>query len=182
MNFREQAVELVKSVDREKIGMTFLQKAKLFAWETGLGPVMNALPDAFGQQAVLSFPGLRVKYPFPCCEHNGRVFLALTPLELNNVRDRLLQNPSVELWLKSGWFAGTARLMPADEQDEIMRVISDDRFYGKICKDIGGTSLKDHSLLEVVRNAPCTGKNGPGSKAWFWSLAAVLLLFSKKKK
>ena len=182
MNFREQAVELVKSVDREKIGMTFLQKAKLFAWETGLGPVMNALPDAFGQQAVLSFPGQRVKYPFPCCEHDGRVFLALTPHELNSVRDKLLQNPSVELWLKSGWFAGTACLISADEQDEIMRVISDDRFYGKIHKDFGGISLKNHALLEVVRNAPCTGKNGPGSKAWVWSLATVLLLFSKKKK
>lgn len=181
MDIKNSTSALIRHTDAEKLGSTLLRKIKIFAWESGLEPVINALPAAFGQQAVLYFPGRSEKLMFPCYEHEGKILLAVSQNELDGIRDQLLQSPGVEIWLKSGWFAGTVRLLSAEEKADVLAVISDGSFYGNLNNEIRRQSLKDHSLLEVTRNAPCTGKNGPGSKAWVWPLAAVFLLFSKKK-
>lgn len=182
MDFREQALNVLKKTDTGKLGSSLFQKAGLLAWETGLGPVMNAFPQAFGQQAVLYFPGRSGKVSCPCCEQNGKVLLALTPSELEAIHSALLQSPGAEIWLKSGWYTGTARLLTPEEQDEVTASITDRTFFGNAAEMIGKRSLQDHSLLEVTCTAPCTGSSGPGSKSWVWPLALLLLLFSKKKK
>ena len=181
MDIKKSAAEIIKRTDTDQFGSSLLRKARIFAWESGLEPVINALPNVFGQQAVLYFPGRSEKYSFPCCEHEGRILLAVTEKELEEIRNQLLQSPGVEIWLKSGWFVGTVRLLSAEEKSEVLDAVTDVQFYGNLRSELQRQELKDHSLLEVTRNAPCTGKNGPGSKAWVWPLAAVLLLVSKKK-
>lgn len=181
MEIRKQAIESVRKVNTGKAGSSLFQKIKLFAWETGLGPLLNVKPDVLGQQAVLYFPGRSGKFSFPCYEHNGRYLLALTEKEMNDIRENLMQNPGVELWLKQGWFAGSARLLSDEEKAAVMETVTDEQFFGFLLRSVRKPALQDHYLLEAVRNAPCTGSSGPGSKSWVWPLAAIFLLFIKKK-
>ena len=106
----------------------------------------------------------------------------MTEKELEPVRGLLLQSPGIEIWLKDGWYAGTVRLMTDEEQTAAVDAIPDESFFGEAGKNLRRKSLDRFHLLEVTRSAPCTGSSGPGSKSWIWPLAAVLLLFSKKKK
>ena len=181
MDVRERVLNL-KNNGTEHLKSSLLQKAKLFAWKTGLGPVLNVRPDVLGQQAVFYFPGRSGKISCACYEHNGAILLALTEKEVESIRDILVQNPGVELWLRNGWFTGTVRLLSADEQQEIEGNISDEQFFGFMLRSLVKPTLKDHCLLEATRSAPCTGTNGPGSKAWVWPLATLLLLFTKRRK
>lgn len=182
MDIRERAVSLLKKSGTGTAGASALQKVKLFCWETGLGPALNALPSVFGQQAVLYFPGRSGKYSFPCCETGGRILLAVTNEEIKGISELLLQSPGVEIWLKSGWYAGTVRLLSAEEQAEAAELIPNEQFFGEAGSRLNERWQKHYQLLEVTRSAPCTGSTGPGSKAWIWPLAVFLLLFSKKRK
>ena len=182
MDIRERAVSLLKKTGKNGAGASALQKVKLFCWETGLGPALNALPSVFGQQAVLYFPGRSGKYSLPCFESDGRILLAVTNEELNGINELLLQSPGIEIWLKSGWYAGTARLLSAEEQDEIAEAIPNAKFFGEAGNKLNERRQIHYQLLEVTRSAPCTGSSGPASKAWVWPLAAFLLLISKKRK
>ena len=182
MDIQERVIKMIRNRDKEALGTSLLQKTGLFCWETGLGPVINALPGVFGQQAVLYFPGRSGKYCFPCHEADGKVLLAVTAGEMETLRPNLLQNPGVEIWLKDGWYAGTVRLLTAEEQAEIIGKITDKQFFGEAGQSLAKRSLQEFSLLEADRSAPCTGSSGPGSKAWIWTLAALFLFFSKKNK
>ena len=182
MDIREQAVRLLKNSGTEAAGATALQKLKILCWETGLGPALNAMPSVFGQQAVLYFPGRSGKYSFPCHESGGKILLAVTNEELGSINELLLQSPGVEIWLKSGWYAGTARLLSEEEQAEIAETVPNAQFFGEAGSKLNEKRQKHYQLMEVTRSAPCTGSSGPGSKAWVWPLAALLLLFSKKRK
>ena len=182
MNFIEHIPGRDKSAGKEEIGRSLLQKAKVFCWESGLAPVINGLPSVFGQQAVLYFPGRSGKYAFHCCEHNGMILLAVPENDLKDLSQYLLQSPGVEIWLKSGTYAGTARLLSAEEQSEIMETIALSRFFGEAGAGFSKSEPQDLRLLEVTRSAPCTGNSGPGSKAWIWPIACILLLFGRKKK
>ena len=182
MDIRERAIETIKNADTGKIRASVLQKAELLAWESGLGPVINGLPNAFGQQAVLYFPGRSKKFTFPCCEHNSRILLALNETELEQINEHLLQSPGVEIWLKSGWYAGTVRLLTPEQKNALTEVISDDQFFGNAGEFLTKRSLQNLHLLEVTRTAPCTGSGGPGSKSWIWAATAGLLLLAPKKR
>ena len=182
MDIRKQAMDLIRKTDAETRGASLLQKASFFCWETGLGPVLNALPKLFGEQAVLNFPGRNGKFSLPCCESDGKILLAADDKELKTLSSLVLQNPGVEIWLKDGWYAGTVRILSPEEEEAAAGQISDEVFFGTAGNNMAGRSLKSSRLLEVTRNAPCTGISGPGSKAWVWALAAFLLLFSRKKK
>ncbi len=183
MNLIERAKRLNKTTEKEEIGRFLLQKAEIFCWESGLGPLINGLPAVFGEQAVLYFPGRSGKYALHCCEHNGTVLLAVTADDLKELSPYLLQSPGVEIWLKSGTYAGTARMLSEEEQTAVMESLPLTRFYGESgIGRIKNPGSHDFRLIEVTRSAPCTGSSGPGSKAWIWPLACILLLFSKKKK
>ena len=182
MDLREKTVQLFQNTDTAALGTSLLQKAKIFCWETGLGPVMNALPAIFGQQAVLYFPGRSGKYSLSCCETDGTLLMAVSPKELGKLKALLLQSPGVEVWLKDGWFAGTARLLTEEEQAEVLQKTADEQFFGSAVSSFSKRRLKEFTLLEVTRNAPCTGSSGPGAKGWIWAVIAGMLLVSKKNK
>ena len=182
MDIREQAIESVKNTNIDKLGSSLFRKVKLFAWETGLGPLINVKPEIFGQQAVLYFPGRSEKFSFPCYEQNGRFLLALTEKELETIRENLIQNPGVELWMKQGWFAGTVKLLSPEEKAEVMENVTDEQFFGYLLRSVRKPEVKDHYLLEAVRSAPCTGSSGPGSKTWVWPAAMLMLLLFRRKK
>ena len=182
MDIREQAIETIRKTNTGKLSSSLFQKAKLFAWETGLGPLINVKPEILGQQAVLYFPGRSGKFSFPCYEDNGHILLALTEKELNDIRENLFQNPGVELWLKQGWYNGTVRLLTDEEKAAVMETVPDEQFFGYMLRSVRKPSLQDHYLLEAVRSAPCTGSSGPGSKSWVWPLSALFLLLLRKKR
>ena len=41
-----------KNKNIDKLGSSLFRKVKLFAWETGLGPLINVKPEIFGQQGL----------------------------------------------------------------------------------------------------------------------------------
>ncbi len=182
MDIRERMLRIIENADNEEIRESLLQKIKVFCWETGLGLVFSARPAVFGQQAVIYFPGRSGKFSFPCCECGGSTFLILTPEELQKISGALVQSPGIEIWMKDGWFAGTARLLTAEEQAEAESKITDEKIFGKAGMMIGKHRQDGCRMIEVTRSAPCTGSSGPGSKAWVWPLALCLILFSRKKK
>ena len=114
--------------------------------------------------------------------HSGSTILILTPEEFQQISGFLLQSPGVEIWMKDGWFAGTARLLTAEEQAEAESKLTDEQFYGKAGVMLGKHRQNEYRMAEITRSAPCTGDSGPGSKARVWPLAFCLLLFSRKKK
>lgn len=182
MDIKEKALSQIKNAGSGAVGHTVLQKVKLFCWETGLGPALNALPSVFGQQAVLYFPGRSGKYALPCFEREGKVLAAVTAGELQSLSEQLLQSPGVEIWLKNGWYAGTARLLSPEEQEEAMAAVTEKRFFGEAGSAVQKHRHEEYRLIEVTRSAPCTGEKGPGSRAWIWPAAAAVLFLSGKKK
>ena len=182
MDIKERVLGLVKNTDKGALGSAALSRVKLFCWETGLGSAINALPSVFGQQAVLYFPGRSRKFALPCCEVSGSLLLAVTADELKELNEQLLQNPGVEIWLKSGWYAGTARLLSDAEQAEVTAPVTDEAFFGEAGSAINKRRQTRYRLIEVTRSAPCTGNTGHGAKAWVWPVAALVLLVTRKKK
>ena len=75
MDNQKSILKSIKNIDKENFGSSFYKKLKLFAWETGLGPVINVRPDVLGQQAVFYFPGRSGKLSCPCYEKNGQILL-----------------------------------------------------------------------------------------------------------
>ena len=182
MDIWKESQKFIRKAEQKQTGGTLLEKTQLFCWETGLAPALNALPSVFGQEAVLYFPGRSGKLACPCYEQGGKILLALTAAESESISEVLLQSPGVEVWLKNGWYAGTARMLTAEEQADFTASVTNAEFFGTAAENFRKQTLQEHFLLEITRSAPCTGSSGPGSKAWIWALTAIFLMFSKKRK
>ncbi len=180
MSIKKQAWQLVK-----KCGQLLpnIRKAVLTAaWDTGVGSLLSAAPAAFGEQAVLAFPGRSGKFNLPCAEYEGNIALAVTRDEFSEIQNYINNNPSGEIWLKNGWYTVWVRPVPQSEQASIMSNTKDAAFFGMAGAALGRKSLKDCRLLCATRTAPCTGTTGPGTKTWIWPVICAFLLLTRGKK
>lgn len=111
----------------------------------------------------------------------------------------VLANPSVQVWLPDGWYAGEAEEVPLDDpqRNALMRqVLIASGFAAPLFAGVNPKTLSDEQLAEIsasyrlIRIYPseaCTGPGGPGDLAWVWPvttfvLLGLLLLVGRRKR
>ena len=100
----------------------------------------------------------------------------------------VMADPSVEVWLGKGWYAGVADEIPADEprRNQLMRQVliasgfAAPLFAGMNPKTIGEKELAEitapYRLIRIQRIEARTGPGGPGDLAWLWPATTFVLL------
>jgi deazaflavin-dependent oxidoreductase (nitroreductase family) len=100
----------------------------------------------------------------------------------------VLANPTVQVWLPDGWYAGEAEEVPLDDPrrlDLMRQVLIASGFAAPLFAGINPKTISDDKLAEIsapyrlIRIYPseaCTGPGGPGDLAWIWPLSSAVLL------
>ena len=100
----------------------------------------------------------------------------------------VLANPTVQVWLPDGWYAGEAEEVPLDDLrrlDLMRQVLIASGFAAPLFAGINPKTISDDKLAEIsasyrlIRIYPsgaCTGPGGPGDLAWIWPLSSAVLL------
>ncbi len=150
-------------------------------WKTGLGKILNVHPHIFGQRLVLDFTGNGQKVPLSYIENAGELYAFVTAADDLKDVQVLVANASVQIWMKSGWFSGSARILPEQEQDKVLQTFPPGSIFGEYGARLRPESQKRILVLSIQRNAPCTGEKGPGQYSWIWAFTTLFFFFSWAK-
>lgn len=100
----------------------------------------------------------------------------------------VMANPSVQVWLPDGWYAGEAEEAPPDDPQRlalVRQVLIASGFAAPLFAGVNPKTISDEKLAELsapyrlIRIYPseaCTGSGGPGDLAWVWPLSTAALL------
>lgn len=100
----------------------------------------------------------------------------------------IVANPSVQLWLTDGWYAGEAEEVPDDDpqRNALMRqVLMASGFAAPLFGGINPKTLSDeklaqltasYRLMRIYPTKACTGPGGPNDLAWVWPVTTLALL------
>jgi deazaflavin-dependent oxidoreductase (nitroreductase family) len=168
----------------------YFNRYMLLLWRLGLGRWMSLWPEGFGQYMVITHTGrktgLRRQTPVNYAEVCGDVYCVAGFGPVSDWYRNLKANPRVEVWLPYGWWEGTAEEVTGTEgRIPILReVIIGSGFAGRaagldpfrMSDEALDYATADYRLIRIRREAPRTGKDGPGDLAWVWPLATMLLL------
>lgn len=110
----------------------------------------------------------------------------------------VLANPSVQVWLPDGWYAGEAEEVPPDDPQRLAlmrQVLIASGFAAPLFAGVNPKTISDEKLAEIsasyrlIRIYPseaCTGPGGPGDLTWVWPATTlallVLLLLGRRKR
>lgn len=109
----------------------------------------------------------------------------------------VLANPSVQVWLPDGWYAGEAEEVPPDDPQRLAlmrQVLIASGFAAPLFAGVNPKTISDEKLAEIsasyrlIRIYPseaCTGPGGPGDLAWVWPVTTFvlgLLLLGRRKR
>lgn len=154
---------------------SFRASGSVWLWLSGLGSVRNALPEFFGRELVLIFPGDSYKRSYPYIEKDGDLYALILDDSAAEAEKRILAAPIVQLWTADGWYSADARVLIPADQAVLLRGRDPERLFGSL----GARFLAEKPILRVIslrRIAACTGKNGPGQYAWAWAALSLYLL------
>jgi deazaflavin-dependent oxidoreductase (nitroreductase family) len=169
-------------------------------WRLGLGPVANRA-NLTGCIMVLVHKGRKSgrirRTPVNYAIIDGNVYCVAGFGQVTDWHRNLLVNPTVEVWLPSGWYAGVAEdvtELPATQKASILRqVLVNSGFAARIAGldaahtcDVDLLALTAGYRLVCIRCSEArTGSGGPGDLAWVWPLATLILaalLVSRRKR
>ncbi len=169
-------------ISRETLLGKLGRNAEIWIWKTGLGKILNSYPAGFGKRLVLQFAANGRQLPLPYVETAGALYaLVSTEEEMQDIQV-LIADSAVQIWMSTGWFSGNARILPDQEQNEILYTFPPEAFLGS-WNSQRRASAADRSLLVAIRRtAPCTGENGPGQYSWVWAVTTLFFFFSWLKK
>lgn len=175
----EKLASSIQKVDFGKIG----NRLRMFCWDTGLGKALNAMPAYCGNQLVLSFPSNGKRLPLFWFEDEDRIYAIVPPSDVSLCTGSLLNSSAAEVWMPGGWYTATVQALNDAEKAELMPKIS----LATVCGTVNGyrseSDVRNGMLVEIRRNAPCTGEKGPGQYSWIWAaLCLGLLLCPRRKK
>jgi hypothetical protein len=189
----------VKSVDLKKYVPDFLKSYNQFVvltWKLGLGKLFNSLPSLFGRTMVIGRQergsnGSRFM-PVTYFTQDDSIYCTMLFNQDTNWYLNVVANPQVEIWLPDGWYAGSAEVVEGEERSELLRklLVSSGRITPLVLgidpltaeEDVFDEVTASYRLLRISRQSPRTGADGPGSLAWLWPLAFLLLLFGRKNR
>ena len=168
----------------------WLNRYMILHWRLGLGPMGNRA-ELTGCIMVLTHRGRKSgrlrRTPVNYAIVDGAVYCVAGFGHIADWYRNLLADPSVEVWLPNGWYAGSARDvtdLPAAEKAPIVRqVLINSGFAGRLA-GINAATMSDQALLDVTATyrlvrIDCTeartGPGGPGDLAWVWPLSTLVL-------
>jgi deazaflavin-dependent oxidoreductase (nitroreductase family) len=171
-------------------GFKWLNRYMVIHWRLGLGPIANRA-DLSGCIMVLVHTGRKSglvrRTPVNYALIEGDVYCAAGFGSSADWYRNVLATPAVELWLPSGWFAGSAAdvtdLPPAEKAAILRQVLINSGFAARMA-GIDAARMSDAALLtatagyRLVRircTEARTGAGGPGDLAWVWPLATLIL-------
>jgi deazaflavin-dependent oxidoreductase (nitroreductase family) len=132
--------------------------------------------------------GLRRKTPVNFAVVDGEIYCTAAFGSHADWYRNIQQDPSVEVWLPDGWWAGVAGEVPdADpRRNSLMRQVliasgfAAPLFAGVNPKTMGEQELAELSagyrLIQIHPTEARTGPGGPNDLAWVWPLASAVLL------
>jgi deazaflavin-dependent oxidoreductase (nitroreductase family) len=168
----------------------YLNPFMLTLWRLGLGKWFKIWPGFSGNVLVLLHTGrktgVRRYQPLNYAIVDGDIYCVAAFGDGSDWYRNIRVNPSVEVWLPDGWWAGVAEDVsdsPARIQ-LIRQVLVGSGFAAYMAglnprkmtdEEIAAESAK-YRLLRIQRSAERTGPGGPGELEWVWQLATMLLL------
>lgn len=173
-------------------GFKSFNRFMLLLWRLGLGAMVNGWPAVGGRIMVLTHmgrkSGLRRRTPVNYVEINGDLYCTAGFGAVSDWYRNLLANPTVDVWLPTGWWTGVAEdvTTQADSLPILRQVLVNSGFAAyaagvnpRTMTDIELRSVtKAYRLVRIRRTVACTGSDGPGDLAWIWPVAtSVLLLY-----
>ena len=163
----------------------FSRRARVFMWESGQGQILNALPEQFGNQLVLSLPEQELRLPLHYFERDGIVYTFLNDSEGVTLSQAAAENCAIEVWMKNGWFTASASVLNEEETADLLSGISSESLFGTIGCRLPQSGIAGTQIAALKRKAPRTGGKGPGGRSWVWFAASALfftLWFKDRKK
>ncbi len=157
----------------------------VWLWKTGLGNILNDFPRFFGHHLIVTLSSDGKKIPLYYFVQEDEIYALVGQDEIAECRENLLKNPSLEVWMRSGWFSCCGEILSERNKIEILQTINAEDVFGLIVAAKHSGPLEMSEVMKIKRTAACTGSNGPGSYAWVWSTAALFFFVSwifKKKK
>lgn len=159
-------------------------------WRLGLGPWVNSWPEKMGQIMVLTHIGRKTgrlrRTPVNFAVIDGELYCAAGFGCNSDWYRNLMTNPSVEIWLPNGWWAGIAEDITGcgDHLQILRQVLIGSGFVApavgmdpkKINDDELAAAAKDYRLLHIRRLQPLTGPGGPGDLSLLWPITTFVLL------
>lgn len=178
----------------------WLNKYMILHWRLGLGPMGNRA-ELTGCIMVLMHrgrkSGLLRRTPVNFAIVDGAVYCVAGFGPIADWYRNVIADPAVEVWLPTGWYAGTARDvtdLPPDKKAPIVRqTLINSGFAGRLAginaKEISNQALLDvtatYRLVRIDCTEARTGPGGPGDLAWIWPLTTMALgawLFLRPKR
>jgi len=168
----------------------YLNPFMLTMWRLGMGQWFKVWPEISGSVLVLTHigrkTGIKRDQPLNYAIVDDDIYCIAGFGAGSDWYRNIRANPSVEVWLPDGWWAGVAEDIsdsPARAQ-LIRQVLIGSGFVAyvaglnprKMTDEEIDTESKKYRLLRIRRNAARTGPGGPGDLEWVWQLATITLL------
>ncbi len=162
----------------------------LLMWRLGLGAWINACPPIIGRIMVITHTGrksgTRRRTPVNYAIVDEEIYCTAGFGERADWYRNIIANPSVEVWLPNGWWAGVAQeVTDAHARVPLLREVLLASGFAAYAAGIDPRTMSDeeldaatreYRLIRIHRTAALTGEGGPGDWAWVWPLAVMLLL------
>lgn len=187
-------------VDLGRLAFKYFNYFMVFLWRLGMGKLLSAWPEVFGQYMVITHHGRKsgreYRTPVNYAEVNGEIYCTAGFGKGSDWYRNILTNPQVEIWLPDGWYVGSAEELKLDAVSlPLLRSVLVHSGFAAYMAGANPKEMSDESILELCkeyrlihirRSAPRTGSDGPGDLAWVWPVAmaavAILCLTGRKKK
>jgi deazaflavin-dependent oxidoreductase (nitroreductase family) len=167
-----------------------MNRFMILLWRLGLGRAINAWPEVGGRVMVLCHTGrksgLQRRTPVNYAIIDGDIYCTVGFGPATDWYRNVKAEPSVEVWLPDGWWAGTAEDVTGGvgHLAQLRQVLIASGFAA-VAAGVDPHSLTDaeleratgdYRLVRIRRQAARTGPGGPGELAWVWPLATMLVV------
>ena len=173
-----------------KRSFKWLNRFMMLMWRLGLGKLLNAWPTWGGRIMVLTHTGrktgLRLRTPLNYAPVNGEIYCISGFGRKSDWYRNVQANPSVEIWLPDGWWAGVVEeIAHPDRRLQLLReVLIASGFAGRLAglnpytmsDEALDIATPDYRILHIQRTQALTGDGGPGDLTWLWPPVIMGLL------
>jgi len=174
----------------------FLDQIVVFLWRLGLGKAFNIFPSVFGKIMVVKhrgrIDGKNHYLPLSYSEKDGLIYCTSLLNQSSDWAKNLEENPMLEVWMVDGWFTARAEILddPIDRLIHFREILSKSeipaRFFGlnhsSMTDQEMSAKTENHILARIQRQAPQTGRDGPGGLAWLWPFITIFLVLKRKRR
>jgi len=174
--------QLMQKKNLQKAVSLMDRQAELWMWKTGLGKIINGIPNYFGNSLVLIFMENHQMIPLKYQEVSGEIVAVLSNEEDIRNSEILLSNSAIQVWMKNGWYSGNAQILVGEKRTALLSHITAEKMVGKFGSRRGKQNLDRWQLLSIQRNAACTGEKGPGQYSWIWAVSTFYFFFAWLRK